>query len=112
MGMHARGRFAEDFEHRRIVLRRLDAGFPLEQHDMTWPSQGAMGDDLNKLPVDALDRPRRDDRAVVSQCHQPRQFGRDGVLGMVALAMHAQGPALRRGPILDAIGGILRKVNQ
>ena len=50
--VHARGRFAEDFEHRRIVLCRLDSAFPLEQHDVTGSLQRAMGDDLDEFPVE------------------------------------------------------------
>ena len=80
VGVHPRGRFAEDFKNRSHRSPQARCRFPTRtaRRDAAVPRR--MGDDLNEFPVDSLDRPRRDHRVVVPQRHQPRQFRRNSVL--------------------------------
>ena len=74
--------------------------------------QSLVGDELDQLAIGTGDRSRGHDRAVAAQCGEPCQLGGDGPSAVIALAMHPQGPFLRSRGGVDAVGGVLRDVDE
>jgi hypothetical protein len=114
MFVHAGGGLAQNLEplaDRRVGLRRLDPLLPIEQHDVARPRHRRVAHGLDQLAVAAGVRNRRDRRAVAPQRREPGKLGRDRGFAVVALAVHAQGPAPVRSRVIDAIRGVLRQID-
>ena len=95
-----------------ILLRRLDAALPVEQHDVARARHRRMRRLLDELAVASGDGDRRRHHALRPQRRQPGEFGGDAGLRVIAVAMHAKRPAPARRDVVDAVGGVLGEVDQ
>ena len=113
MLVHPGGHLAQADERlRQPLFGRLAAGHEFEHHGMARIGQVRTAQELDHAAVRGRNRFRRLDAGVPPQRRHPLQLGVYRLLAVIADAMDAQdrGPAGRR--VVDAIGGVFRKVDQ
>jgi len=71
-----------------------------------------MANALDEFAVLALYGTRGDDDTARAEIHEPGKLGSDGISRMIALTMHPEGPFAACAGTVDAIGRILRKVDE
>jgi len=71
-----------------------------------------MADALDEFAVPTLYGTRGNDDAARAEIHEPGKLGSDSISRMIALTMHPEGPFAASAGTVDAIGRILRKVDE